>query len=134
MNYQKLFESQRKLDEHIIAEKQLEGQDLFHNKVEALLCEIHECANEERSWKYWSKDQKMRTKVGVVCPSCDGKGRIDDEPCRTCTGGIVGYENPLLEEAADSFHFILSIGNDLNLNVKSEDVAKQPARVYEDLT
>ena len=100
MNYQKLFEAQRKLDEHIITEKKLEGLDLFHNKVEALLCEIQECANETRCFKHWS----------------------NKEP---------DIENAL-EETADSYHFILSLGNDLN--VKPEDVAKQPARVYEDLT
>ncbi|MEK4283238.1 MULTISPECIES: dUTP diphosphatase [unclassified Ureibacillus] len=100
MNYPKLFEAQRKLDDHIITEKNLQGQDLFHNKIEALLCEIQECANETRCFKHWSNKE-------------------------------ANMENAL-EEAADSFHFILSIGNDLN--IKPEDVEKQKARIYEDLT
>lgn len=100
MNYDRLFEAQRVLDEHIIGEKNLEGQDLFTNKVEALLCEIQETANETRCFKHWSNKG----------PSMDNA----------------------LEETADSFHFVLSLGNDLNID--AEKVAKQPARLYNDLT
>ncbi|RHW38720.1 dUTPase [Lysinibacillus yapensis] len=100
MNYQKLFKAQAALDAHIIGEKNLEGQDLFTNKVEALLCEIQETANETRCFKHWSN-----------------KGPEMDKA---------------LEETADSFHFVLSLGNDLGID--PEQVAKQPARVYKDLT
>lgn len=54
MNYIKLFEMQAELDKKIVGGKGLEGQDLFTNKVEALLCEIQETANETRCFKHWS--------------------------------------------------------------------------------
>ena len=100
MNYDKLFEAQRKLDEHIINEKQLHGQDLFHKKVAALLCEIQEVSNEVRDFKYWSLKPPNMEKA--------------------------------LEETVDVLHFILSLGNDLNIS--SSTVEEQPARVYKDLT
>ena len=100
MNYEQLFEAQRKLDAHIVGEKKLEGQDLFANKVEALLCEIQETANETRCFKHWSNKGPEMEKA--------------------------------LEETADSLHFVLSLGNDLNIT--HEAVVKQPARLYEDLT
>lgn len=100
MNYQQLFEAQRKLDEHIIEKKQLQGQDLFNDTVQALLCEIQETANETKCFKHWSNKEPNQANV--------------------------------LEETADSFHFILSLSN--SLNVEPVEVEKQPARVYEDLT
>lgn len=100
MDYDKLFEAQQKLDEHIINEKNLKGQDLLKYKVEALLCEIQETANEVRDFKYWSNKPP-------------------------------NMENAL-EETVDVLHFLLSIGNDLNVTPSS--VEEQPAWVYQDLT
>lgn len=100
MNYIKLFQMQAELDSKIVEGKQLEGVDLFNNKVEALLCEIQETANETRCFKHWSN-----------------KGP--------------NMENAL-EELSDCLHFVLSLGNDLNIDI--EKVAKQPARLYKDLT
>jgi dimeric dUTPase (all-alpha-NTP-PPase superfamily) len=60
MNLTKLFEMQKALDERIIREKGLEGQDLFANKILALQAELAECANEWRGFKHWSNDREMR--------------------------------------------------------------------------
>lgn len=100
MNWSNLLKAQAELDARIIGEKKLEGQDLFTNKVEALLCEIQETANETRCFKHWSNKGPEMEKA--------------------------------LEEAADTLHFILSLGNDLEVDPK--EIAKQPARLYEDLT
>lgn len=54
MELKELFEMQRKLDEHIIKEKGLEGQDLMNNKILALHVELGELANETRCFKHWS--------------------------------------------------------------------------------
>lgn len=54
MNLEKLFEMQGVLDEHIIKEKGLEGEDLIPNKILALQVEIGELANEWRGFKHWS--------------------------------------------------------------------------------
>jgi len=91
---------QAELDSKIVEGKGLEGQDLFTNKVEALLCEIQETANETRCFKHWSNKGPDMANA--------------------------------LEETADSFHFVLSLGNDLDID--PEEVANQKARAYEDLT
>jgi dimeric dUTPase (all-alpha-NTP-PPase superfamily) len=106
LNLQKLFETQKVMRDRI----NYQGKDRFEKLILALLVEIGECANEFRGFKFWSKDQEPRTKVAIECPSCDGTGIIYSESCMTCTGGIVGYGNLLLEEYVDGLHFVLEIG------------------------
>ncbi|MEC2338587.1 dUTP diphosphatase [Bacillus subtilis] len=100
MNLQKMFEMQKALDERIIKEKGLEGQDLLPNLILALQVELAECANEWRGFKHWSNDREPR--ICVI----DKKGQTAKEY----------YKNPLLEEYVDCLHFILSIGNRLGWN------------------
>ncbi|CAF1852422.1 dUTP diphosphatase [Bacillus subtilis] len=100
MNLQKMFEMQKALDERIIKEKGLEGQNLLPNLILALQVELAECANEWRGFKHWSNDREPRTCV------IDKKGQTAKEY----------YKNPLLEEYVDCLHFILSIGNRLGWN------------------
>ncbi|MBT9285884.1 MULTISPECIES: dUTP diphosphatase [Bacillus] len=135
MNLQKMFEIQKVLDDRIIKEKGLEGQDLLPNLILALQVELAECANEWRGFKHWSNDREPRTKIEHFCPTCDGTGDENHdinlqyleeghatEPyseCQDCNGsGKIGESNPLLEEYVDCLHFILSIGNKLGLNSK----------------
>jgi dimeric dUTPase (all-alpha-NTP-PPase superfamily) len=54
MNYSKLMNMQKELDERIVKEHQLEGKDLNENKILALLVEMSELANETRCFKHWS--------------------------------------------------------------------------------
>ncbi|WP_338469316.1 dUTP diphosphatase [Niallia sp. XMNu-256] len=54
MNVKKLCEMQEVLDNRIIQEHRLEGQNLENNKILALLVEICELANETRCFKHWS--------------------------------------------------------------------------------
>ena len=95
MNLIKLFETQKVLDEKILKEKGLEGQDLLPMKILALQVELGELANEWRGFKFWSEDREPRTRVPVTAWG---------EP----------YKNPLLEEYVDILHFILSIGLEKN--------------------
>ncbi|TKD70372.1 dUTP diphosphatase [Pseudalkalibacillus hwajinpoensis] len=55
MNFEKLFALQKQLDNRIVREHDLEGEDLFENKLLALKVEVGELANETRCFKYWSK-------------------------------------------------------------------------------
>ncbi|RDU36242.1 dUTPase [Neobacillus piezotolerans] len=55
MNLKKLYEMQKALDFHIEMKHGLENQDLFDQKVLALLVEVGELANETRCFKFWSK-------------------------------------------------------------------------------
>lgn len=120
MNLSKLFETQKKLDERIVEEKGLEGQDLLDEKILALLTELGELSNEWRGFKFWSENQEPRTKVLHLCPHCD-EGRVQDDfspyitmRCGVCEGDyFLGKSNPMLIEYVDCLHFILSIGNEL---------------------
>lgn len=94
MNLNPLFTKQKTLDEHIVNEKGLYGQDLLKKKTVALICELYEMTNEGRWFKFWSENQKPNTKESLTAWG---------EP----------YRNPLLEEYADVIHFSLSIANDL---------------------
>ncbi|SDH34047.1 Dimeric dUTPase, all-alpha-NTP-PPase (MazG) superfamily [Alteribacillus persepolensis] len=50
-----LFSIQRRLDERILQEHQLEREMIFSDKLLALQVEVGELANETRCFKYWSK-------------------------------------------------------------------------------
>src|SRR5690625_2866250 len=118
MNLQKLFEAQKKLDDHIRKEKGLEGEDLLEKKILALQVELGELANEHRGFKFWSENQEPNVKEVIICDGCYGEtvkfvGGIYYD-CGECGGsGHHGTKYPLLEEYVDCLHFILSIGNEL---------------------
>lgn len=100
MDLTKLFEMQRKLDDHIYQEHpELKDQNNLDWKILALQVELGECANEWRGFKKWSYDQEPRTEVYF--------GPLEIPEVGT-------YKNPLLEEYVDCLHFILSIGLELN--------------------
>lgn len=125
MNLSKLFEMQKALDERIIKEKGLEGQNLLPMKILALQVELGECANEWRGFKFWSKDQRPRQKAYKgKCDRCQGFGKIGPmlEPCDAgCFQGLSPF-NPLLEEYVDCLHFILSIGLEIDADEWCDDV------------
>ncbi|WP_269773956.1 dUTP diphosphatase [Bacillus siamensis] len=142
MNLQKMFEMQKELDDRIIKEKGLEGQDLLPNTYVALDTELAEFANEGRWFKHWSNNQKPRTKLSTTVGATpenasffrcenhycgeylnkdDFKHLLDPdyEICPVCNvGDVTAFrdKNPLLEEYVDCLHFILSIGNRLGWN------------------
>ena len=113
MNLSKLFKIQKQLDERIVKEKGLEGQDLLDKKILALQVELGELANEWRGFKFWSHDQEPRTEVpDFETWKKNGHKTYKGKP-------IMHFKNPLLEEYVDCLHFILSIGNELGCqNVK----------------
>lgn len=100
MNIEMLYEMQKELDERIIREKGLEGQDLLPNTVLALQVELGELANEWRGFKFWSKDQNPRTEENIIDQTAAGNQIFNI---------VVGKRNPLLEEYVDCLHFFLSI-------------------------
>jgi dimeric dUTPase (all-alpha-NTP-PPase superfamily) len=112
MNLSKLFELQRKLDEHIEKEHpRQDGEDRLSKKILALQVELGKLANEWRGFKYWSEDQVPRTRVLVNRTTDDiGFKNIGPEHIK----------NPLLEEYVDCLHFILSIA--IELGYTAEDI------------
>lgn len=146
MNLTDLFNQQRKLDEEIERKHSpVEGEDRFSKKKLALLVEIGELANEQRSWKFWSEDQKPRNKKYHFLGSDNiihqtYEDPENDEEIQQWIGfeKIDEVTNPLLEEYVDVLHFLLSIGNeyakhkpnfyaeyDLMIEKHSEDVIEQ---------
>lgn len=110
-NLSKLFETQKLLDNRIVDEHKFHGQDLLPYKILALQVELGELANEWRGFKFWSKDQEPRTE-------------LFDEEYDLIHMESVGLEqkNPLLEEYVDGLHFILSIGNDLEVDLNNCEI------------
>lgn len=107
MNLEKMFEMQAELDNRIIREKGLEGQDLLPGLILALQVELAECANEWRGFKFWSNNQQPRTCI------INKEGETSRDY----------YKNPLLEEYVDCLHFILSIGNRIEYS-QNNDVSQ----------
>src|SRR5699024_4983048 len=60
MDLNQLFKAQAELDKHIVEEKGLQGQDLLTPKPDGLICELYECVNEGRVFKYQSNKSMNR--------------------------------------------------------------------------
>lgn len=116
---------QEKLDQTIIENHYLQGEDLYNSKKLALLVELGELANEIRFFKFWSIDKKPRTET--ICSFCKGgKYVTDDLMCHMCLGtGIDESKNPMLEEYVDGIHFILSLGLDRYTKTELKDILQQ---------
>lgn len=140
MNLQKLFETQRVLDEHIYEKHpELRGKNNLDWKILALQVELGECANEWRGFKKWSKHQtpriltkscKSEEAEEFFCGICHEYYKKDDQrlefdeegdaPCPNQTHErnwlmAMKTENPMLEEYVDCLHFILSIGLEMEM-------------------
>jgi len=112
INLVELFRAQKILDDRIVDEHNLQGQDehnlhgqdLLPKKILSLLVELGELCQEWRGFKFWSRDQAPRiSKITLASIPFGGKSELENK-------------NPLLEEFSDCLHFILSIGNDLEIN------------------
>src|SRR5690625_1898343 len=127
MDLNTLFEKQMELDAHITQKRNLEGQPLLDKRIVALICELYECVNEARFFKFWSDNQKPRTLIW----KCDVCGSEEEEHI-DCAYADCNHNpftmiptNPLLEEYVDTIHFALSIANDLGYH-KHEYIKTQP--------
>lgn len=134
MNLQNLFEIQAGLDFHIRKEKGLEEKDLLDKKILALQVELGELANEWRGFKFWSENRKQRILESSCsddkaeyfeCGTClehftVEKAKAFNYECPDDENALLGFKrrNTVLEEYVDCLHFILSIGNDLDVDIK----------------
>lgn len=114
MEFKKLFATQKVLMDRIEKEHPpFKHEHRSSKRLLALLVEIGECANEQRSWKFWSKDQEPRTKG--KCKMCDDHIHFVGG-CPMCNGtGWDEAKNPLLEELVDGLHFVLEEGLEWNV-------------------
>ncbi|ALC92080.1 hypothetical protein AM500_21510 [Bacillus sp. FJAT-18017] len=124
MEFTKLLQMEKDLDERIENEHpRKQGEDRRAKKLIALFVEIGEMANEARFFKCWSHDQEPRT----TCPECKNAGFVGmadyaEVECWECEGK---GKNPLLEEAVDVLHFLLSIANDINIDSPAVELFKK---------
>lgn len=65
MNFKNIYEKQRKLDERIIKEHDIDP-NVYDWKLDALRVELHELENEVRHFKVWSKDREMRRDKALI--------------------------------------------------------------------
>ena len=71
MNINSLFNKQNLLDEHIIKERDLHGQDLLNYKLTALSVELGELWNEHPTlFKFWSDKENNREKGLIEFVDC----------------------------------------------------------------
>ncbi|MCY8309972.1 dUTP diphosphatase [Bacillus vallismortis] len=161
MNLEKMFEMQKALDERIIKEKGLGGQDLLPNTYVALDTELAEFANEGRWFKHWSNNQKPRTILSTTVGATPENAAFfrcendncgehlskkdfenlfdpDYEECPICkVGSVTAFrdKNPLLEEYVDCLHFFLSIAIKKNwqdaMNIPEEAFSEMEKNGFE---
>jgi dimeric dUTPase (all-alpha-NTP-PPase superfamily) len=127
VNLVKLFEAQRELGK--VGLFAYDGPDRFNKLVLALLVELGECANEWRGFKFWSKNQKPRTKKAR-------RPYMDPEDAE--------FYNPLLEEYVDGLHFLLELGLEFKvtyfasllpyLYVRDMSIEQQYNELYADIS
>lgn len=117
MNFKKLQEMQRALDDAILKEKpEMTAEERFEKTCVALSVEIAELANTAEHFKFW-KDNKGKVDDERFIPY--GLKRTNNKKSNfmidTSNGDIIPIEQAhkltLVEEASDCLHFILSLAN-----------------------
>src|SRR5690625_3337436 len=109
------MKAQKKLDDRIVEEKGLQGVNLLDKKILALQVELGELANEHRGFKFWSDNQKPRTRMIKLTEV--GLSKLRNAEITNLAPYVT---NPLLEEYVDCLHFILSIGNEIDYQYDEE--------------
>jgi len=91
--------------------------NLLQSKFLALQVEIGKLADEWQGYKFWSEDQKPRTRVEErhECLTCGGRGTVLVEEGNINCHCLSRYYNPMLERYVKCFSFLLSIGNDIKI-------------------
>lgn len=116
MNLEKLFKMQKELDKRILERfPKLRNENLLDKKILALQVELGELAQNWRGFKFWSEDQKPRTREYLT--------NYTEQDSVLGPGAV--WKNPLLEEYVDCLHFILGIG----LEIETEqDILPEPIK------
>ncbi len=118
MNFKKLQEMQRALDNAILKEKpEMTAEERFEKTCVALSVEVAELANTAEHFKFWKENKgKVDGKRFIITPGIVNK-IIDSDYYDKSTAKYVATEQAhkltLVEEASDVIHFILSLANQL---------------------
>ncbi|MCI0766168.1 dUTP diphosphatase [Bacillus sp. TL12] len=132
MNLVKIFSMQKVLDDRIVKEHGLEGQNIFYNMILALQVEIGELANETRCFKHWSNKGPSEKEV-ILMEYVDGLHFI------ASLGNGIGFNSneyslELLNRNANVFTSSALVSQFNNVyETVSEFRATQSIEIYEEL-
>lgn len=136
MNFKKLQAMQLELDNSILSAKpQMTAEERFNKTLVALSVEVAEVANCAEHFKFW-KDNKGKFDEKRFAPDWDYGGNqiIGYYDYNNGAPSQISFEQAhkltLVEEASDCLHFILSLANQLEIEldnplVHSSDVVKE---------
>jgi dimeric dUTPase (all-alpha-NTP-PPase superfamily) len=118
MNYTKLQEMQRALDDSIIKEKELNlsAEYRFELTCHAFLVELSEIANSSEYFKFWKTnkgkvDEKRFGKTFVLGEDDENRWQYTDRANQELVSEEIAQHRTLVEEVSDCLHFLLSLAN-----------------------
>lgn len=127
MNYKKLQEMQRALDESIIKEKKLKltEEERFELTCHAFLVELSEVANSNEYFKFWKShkgkiDEKRFGKTLVLVEDDENSWQYTDRANQELVSEEVAQHRTLVEENSDCLHFLLSLANQTGTELDGE--------------
>lgn len=126
MNFKKLQEMQRALDDAILKEKpEMTAEERFEKTLVALSVEIAELANTAEHFKFWKENKgKIDNKRFIVSSVIVNKITTMcyyDEDNDKYIAKEQAHKLTLVEEASDCLHFILSLANQLIVELYSDE-------------
>lgn len=105
-----MLKMQEVLDQKILKAQNIK-ESTYSERLLALIVELGECANEWKGFKFWKVNPLPNTRA-LRKPTMNPE---DKE-----------YYNPLLEEYVDILHFILSVGNSLEVDRTERKLGVRP--------
>jgi len=118
VNYKKLQEMQKALDDSIIKEKQLDltEEERFELTCHAFLVELSEVANSNEYFKFWKTnkgkvDEKRFGKTLVLGEDDENRWQYTDRANQELVSEEIAQHRTLVEEISDCLHFLLSLAN-----------------------
>lgn len=118
MNYKKLQEMQKALDDSIIKEKQLKLTEEYRFELtcHAFLVELSEVANASEHFKFWKTnkgkvDKKRFGKTLVLGEDDEYRWQYTDSANQELVSEEEAQHRTLVEECSDALHFLLSLAN-----------------------
>lgn len=89
---------QKKFDQEVMTKFGNTYEDIRYYQIHAFIVEVAELAQEWRGFKHWSENQEPVTSSKTLTPMAFGGLEVWRD------------KNPLLSEASDGLHFLISIG------------------------
>lgn len=130
MNFKKLQAMQLELDNSILSAKpQMTAEERFNKTLVALSVEVAEVANCAEHFKFW-KDNKGKVDEKRFLKSYNSFYEEELYSDKVTGNREISFEQAhkltLVEECSDCLHFILSLANQLDLNLEQAFFTRPP--------